>query len=191
MGDSDGGVLFIGDKGSLICGCYGRSPELLPADKMQAYKRPKAAIERDPRRRAGTREGLGPRVQGRQAGQFELRLLRPSVGNGAHGEPGRPLSPAQAAVGRREDGSHQRQRGEYVRPPALSRGVDAVGLLGTGESITVAWSPFAPRKATIKPRGSLAVVRIIAAAPDFRAQEGAGDRCLEADARSFSRGGQA
>ena len=46
MGDSDGGVLFIGDKGSLICGCYGRSPQLLPAEKMQAYKRPKAAIER-------------------------------------------------------------------------------------------------------------------------------------------------
>ena len=53
----------------------------------------------DPRRRTGTREGLGPRLQGRPAGQFELRLLRPSVGNGAHGEPGRPLSPAASCSG--------------------------------------------------------------------------------------------
>ena len=48
MGDSDGGVLFVGDKGLLMCGCYGRSPELLPAAKMRAYKRPKLAIERIP-----------------------------------------------------------------------------------------------------------------------------------------------
>ena len=48
MGDDDGGVLFIGDKGLLMCGCYGRSPQLLPAAKMQAYKRPKLAIERIP-----------------------------------------------------------------------------------------------------------------------------------------------
>lgn len=27
MGD-DGGVLFVGDKGLLMCGCYGRGPRL-------------------------------------------------------------------------------------------------------------------------------------------------------------------
>ena len=48
MGDSDGGVLFVGDKGSIMCGCYGRSPELLPAEKMRSYKRPPLAIERIP-----------------------------------------------------------------------------------------------------------------------------------------------
>jgi len=26
FGDSDGGVLFIGDKGKLMCGCYGSKP---------------------------------------------------------------------------------------------------------------------------------------------------------------------
>ena len=30
MGDGDGGVLFIGDKGSLMCGCYGSSPRADP-----------------------------------------------------------------------------------------------------------------------------------------------------------------
>lgn len=29
MGDSDGGVLFVGSKDKLICGCYGRAPYLL------------------------------------------------------------------------------------------------------------------------------------------------------------------
>ncbi len=48
MGDDDGGVLYIGEKGVLMCGCYGRSPQLLPAAKMQAYKRPPLAVERIP-----------------------------------------------------------------------------------------------------------------------------------------------
>ena len=46
MGDSDGGVLFIGDKGKLICGCYGSNPQLLPESKMKAYKQPPKTIPR-------------------------------------------------------------------------------------------------------------------------------------------------
>ena len=46
MGDSDGGVLFIGDKGKLICGCYGSNPQLLPESKMKAYKHPPKTIPR-------------------------------------------------------------------------------------------------------------------------------------------------
>ena len=46
MGDNDGGVLFIGDKGSLMCGCYGRNPRLIPETKMRAYKRPPKTIPR-------------------------------------------------------------------------------------------------------------------------------------------------
>jgi hypothetical protein len=30
MGDNDGGVLFVGSKGKIICGCYGRNPKMLP-----------------------------------------------------------------------------------------------------------------------------------------------------------------
>ena len=29
MGDSDGGVLFIGDEGKLLCDCYGDNPRIL------------------------------------------------------------------------------------------------------------------------------------------------------------------
>ena len=48
MGDEDGGVLFIGDKGMLMAGCYGRSPRLIPESKMQAFQRPAPSIPRVP-----------------------------------------------------------------------------------------------------------------------------------------------
>ena len=48
MGDDDGGVLFIGDKGQLICGCYGKNPRLLPDDAMRAYKKPAKSLARIP-----------------------------------------------------------------------------------------------------------------------------------------------
>ena len=48
MGDSDGGVLFIGDKGKLVAGCYGKSPRLIPDAKMKAFKRPEKTLERVP-----------------------------------------------------------------------------------------------------------------------------------------------
>ena len=48
MGDDDGGVLFIGDAGMLMCGCYGRSPRLIPETKMREYRQPAATIPRIP-----------------------------------------------------------------------------------------------------------------------------------------------
>jgi len=46
MGNRDGGVVFVGDKGKLMCGCYGESPRLIPESKMQAYKRPPHSLPR-------------------------------------------------------------------------------------------------------------------------------------------------
>ncbi|MEN6306405.1 MAG: Gfo/Idh/MocA family oxidoreductase [Anaerohalosphaeraceae bacterium] len=46
MGDGDGGVLFVGDKGKLMCGCYGRGPQLIPYTKMKEYKRPAKTLPR-------------------------------------------------------------------------------------------------------------------------------------------------
>ncbi len=46
MGDSDGGVLFVGDKGKLMCGCYGRRPELIPYSRMREFQRPEPTLER-------------------------------------------------------------------------------------------------------------------------------------------------
>jgi hypothetical protein len=48
MGDDDGGLLFIGDKGKLMTGCYGQNPRIIPETKMKEYKRPAATIERIP-----------------------------------------------------------------------------------------------------------------------------------------------
>ena len=48
MGDSSGGVLFIGDKGVLMCGTYGRNPRLVPETAMRAYKRPPKTLPRSP-----------------------------------------------------------------------------------------------------------------------------------------------
>ena len=46
MGDADGGVLFIGDKGKIMCGCYAKNPRLIPETKMKAYQRPPKTIPR-------------------------------------------------------------------------------------------------------------------------------------------------
>jgi len=46
MGDNDGGVLFIGDKGKMMCGCYGSDPQLLPESAMKAYKQPPKTLPR-------------------------------------------------------------------------------------------------------------------------------------------------
>jgi len=46
MGDSSGGVIFVGTKGKLMCGCYGRNPILLPDELHQDYKRPDPSMRR-------------------------------------------------------------------------------------------------------------------------------------------------
>ncbi|MGH2270594.1 Gfo/Idh/MocA family protein [Anaerohalosphaeraceae bacterium U12dextr] len=46
MGDGDGGVLFVGDKGKLMCGCYGKGPQLIPYSRMKDYKRPEKTLPR-------------------------------------------------------------------------------------------------------------------------------------------------
>jgi len=48
MGDEDGGVLFIGDKGKLMCGCYGKSPRLIPESAMKDFKQPEQTLPRVP-----------------------------------------------------------------------------------------------------------------------------------------------
>jgi len=46
MGDDNGGLLFVGDKGKLMCGCYGMGGRLIPETKMQAYNRPPKTLPR-------------------------------------------------------------------------------------------------------------------------------------------------
>ncbi len=46
MGDSDGGVIFVGDKGKIMCGCYGKNPQIIPYSEMKKYNRPPKTLER-------------------------------------------------------------------------------------------------------------------------------------------------
>jgi predicted dehydrogenase len=46
MGDSEGGALFKGTKGKIMCGTYGNSPRLIPESRMQEYRRPEKTIPR-------------------------------------------------------------------------------------------------------------------------------------------------
>jgi len=48
LGDSDGGSVFIGEQGVLICGCYGRNPRVFPEEKMQGLPKTPQRIERVP-----------------------------------------------------------------------------------------------------------------------------------------------
>ncbi len=46
MGDPSGGILFVGSKGKLMSGCYGRDPILLPDELDESYQRPEATLRR-------------------------------------------------------------------------------------------------------------------------------------------------
>ncbi len=46
MGDEDGGVLFFGTKGTLMSGCYGESPRLIPETAMQKFTQPPKTLPR-------------------------------------------------------------------------------------------------------------------------------------------------
>ena len=48
LGDEDGGVIFLGEKGVLICGCYGRQPRVFPDSIMSGLHKTPEKIERIP-----------------------------------------------------------------------------------------------------------------------------------------------
>ncbi len=48
MGDDDGGILFVGDKGLLMCGCFGKGARLIPESRMKEYKIPDPKLPRVP-----------------------------------------------------------------------------------------------------------------------------------------------
>jgi predicted dehydrogenase len=44
----DNGILFVGDKGKILCGGWSGPPRLIPEAKMKEYKRPKQLLARSP-----------------------------------------------------------------------------------------------------------------------------------------------
>jgi predicted dehydrogenase len=48
LGDDDGGVIFLGEKGVMVCGCYGKNPRVYPEERMQEAKNVALSIDRIP-----------------------------------------------------------------------------------------------------------------------------------------------
>ena len=46
MGDSGGGILFVGDKGKISCGVHAQNPTLLPTTLMKDFKEPEQVLPR-------------------------------------------------------------------------------------------------------------------------------------------------
>ena len=46
MGSDDGGIILVGDKGKIMCGCYGSIPRIIPETKMREYKQPPKTLPR-------------------------------------------------------------------------------------------------------------------------------------------------
>jgi predicted dehydrogenase len=69
--EEEEGLLFVGDRGKILCAFNGGSPKLIPAAKMQSYKQPPKTL---PRSRGNEREWLdackGSRVK--PGGNFEF-----------------------------------------------------------------------------------------------------------------------
>jgi predicted dehydrogenase len=47
-GEEGEGLLFVGDKGSILCGFSGRNPKLIPESRMKAYQPPPKTLPRSP-----------------------------------------------------------------------------------------------------------------------------------------------
>ena len=47
MGDNEG-TLFVGERGKILCCCYGQSPRIIPESKMQSIGRPRQRLARSP-----------------------------------------------------------------------------------------------------------------------------------------------
>ncbi len=46
MGDLNGGVVFKGTRGKIMCGCYGKNPTLLPTKEMEHFNQPAKMLRR-------------------------------------------------------------------------------------------------------------------------------------------------
>ncbi|MBN1987348.1 MAG: Gfo/Idh/MocA family oxidoreductase [Prolixibacteraceae bacterium] len=46
MGDNDGGCIFYGTRGKIMCGTYGKNPTLLPTKEMAHFEEPEKSIRR-------------------------------------------------------------------------------------------------------------------------------------------------
>jgi predicted dehydrogenase len=115
----DNGILFVGDRGTLLGGGWAGTPRLVPESRMREVEfRPNHPAFDRPSRRVDS--GL----QGWQAGRFpgRLRVLRTVYRSAAGGQPGAAAAEAHR-VGRGGDASHGRARSRAADPQNLPRGL--------------------------------------------------------------------
>jgi len=48
MSEGNEGLMFVGDKGTILCGFTGENPRLIPEAKMKAYRQPPKSLPRSP-----------------------------------------------------------------------------------------------------------------------------------------------
>ena len=75
MGDIDGGVLYYGTKGKIMCGCYGTSPRIIPETKMREYKQPEKTIKRSPGIHQEWTESIKNNVQATSNFEYASKLV--------------------------------------------------------------------------------------------------------------------
>jgi hypothetical protein len=75
MGNSDGGVLYVGDKGKIMCGCYGDNPRLIPETKMKEYVQPAKSIPRSPGIHEEWVESIKKNVQATSNFEYASKLV--------------------------------------------------------------------------------------------------------------------
>lgn len=56
MGDPDGGCIYHGTRGKIMCGAYARNPRLLPSSEMEHFNQPPNSIRRIPEAMTGGHE---------------------------------------------------------------------------------------------------------------------------------------
>ena len=128
-GEDGEGLLFVGDRGKILCTFNGGNPQIIPQSKMDAYKQPPKTLPRSP---GNEREWLdackGSKVKpGRQ-----LRIRRPGHRNAAAGKRRLPLRP-KAHLGSREPYREFRSSPE-IRPPRSPQGMGIVKWLSAFSS---------------------------------------------------------
>jgi len=72
--DGEEGLLFVGDKGKILCGFNGARPRLIPDAKMKAFQPPPKTLPRSP---GNEREWLDAAIGGKTkpGGNFEFSAL--------------------------------------------------------------------------------------------------------------------
>ena len=128
----DEGMLFIGEKGKILCDFRGNKPRLIPKSRQRAFEGSIAAADAD--LTSPDDEWVNAIRQGTKSkGSFEqVAPLAEAVTLAAHRA---PRAVQAAAVGRAADGVHELGRGERADPPrTLPR------RLGRPHRLTTDWS---------------------------------------------------